>query len=224
MQDFDKALLQPGLTNLRNYRSQRSSMSEWLPNLLMMRHRSIHIELSQNWIVWWTKKKSSSPMMQAVLATRRHLLDSDRTAVLYRLGQDYPVRVWSRFGHGRQTRGTRKLCINVWGDAAIGFTGMDFETAVRENIPILSILFNNFSMAINCQSCLYRQKHRSTEISGHYADMAKAFGVTVSGLLTRTKSLRRWNLSKPHVTASGIVGIHNRPRNNYFQRIINNKN
>ena len=24
-----------------------------------------------------------------------------------------------------------KLCINVWGDAAIGFTGMDFETAVR---------------------------------------------------------------------------------------------
>jgi acetolactate synthase I/II/III large subunit len=41
-----------------------------------------------------------------------------------------------------------KLCINVWGDAAIGFTGMDFETAVREGIPILSILLNNFSMAI----------------------------------------------------------------------------
>ena len=41
-----------------------------------------------------------------------------------------------------------KLCINVWGDAAIGMTGMDFETAVRERIPILSILLNNFSMAI----------------------------------------------------------------------------
>jgi thiamine pyrophosphate-dependent acetolactate synthase large subunit-like protein len=41
-----------------------------------------------------------------------------------------------------------KLCINVWGDAAIGFTGMDFETAVRERIPIMSILLNNFSMAI----------------------------------------------------------------------------
>ena len=38
-----------------------------------------------------------------------------------------------------------KLCINVWGDAAIGFTGMDFETAVRERIPIMSILLNNFS-------------------------------------------------------------------------------
>ena len=44
-----------------------------------------------------------------------------------------------------------KLCINVWGDAAIGFTGMDFETAVRERIPILSILLNNFSMAIELQ-------------------------------------------------------------------------
>src|SRR6201746_1571089 len=41
-----------------------------------------------------------------------------------------------------------KLCVNVWGDAAIGFTGMDFETAVRERIPIMSILLNNFSMAI----------------------------------------------------------------------------
>ena len=41
-----------------------------------------------------------------------------------------------------------KLCINVWGDAAIGFTGMDFETAVRERIPILSILLNNSAMAI----------------------------------------------------------------------------
>ena len=37
-----------------------------------------------------------------------------------------------------------KLCINVWGDAAIGFTGMDFETAVRERIPILSILLQQF--------------------------------------------------------------------------------
>ncbi len=70
-----------------------------------------------------------------------------------------------------------KLCINVWGDAAIGFTGMDFETAVRENIPILSILFNNFSMAIEIPIMpVSQEKYGSTEISGHYADMAKAFG------------------------------------------------
>jgi acetolactate synthase-1/2/3 large subunit len=54
---------------------------------------------------------------------------------------------------------------------------MDFETAVRENIPILSILFNNFSMAIEIPIMqVSTEKYRSTDISGNYADMAKAFG------------------------------------------------
>ncbi len=70
-----------------------------------------------------------------------------------------------------------KTCINVWGDAAIGFTGMDFETAVRERIPILSVLLNNFSMAIELKVLkVATEKYRSTDISGNYADMAKAFG------------------------------------------------
>ena len=70
-----------------------------------------------------------------------------------------------------------KLCINVWGDAAIGFTGMDFETAVRERIPILSVLFNNFSMAIEIPIMpVSTEKYGCTDISGNYADMAKAFG------------------------------------------------
>jgi thiamine pyrophosphate-dependent acetolactate synthase large subunit-like protein len=70
-----------------------------------------------------------------------------------------------------------KLCINVWGDAAIGFTGMDFETAVRERIPILSILLNNFSMAIELKVMpISTAKYRATDISGDYAAMARAFG------------------------------------------------
>ena len=70
-----------------------------------------------------------------------------------------------------------KLCINVWGDAAIGFTGMDFETAVRYKIPILSILFNNFSMACELPIMEYSTEHyRSTDISGNYADFAKVLG------------------------------------------------
>ena len=70
-----------------------------------------------------------------------------------------------------------KLCINVWGDAAIGFTGMDFETAVRERIPILSILLNNFSMAMELKVMpVSTEKYRSTDISGDYAAMARAFG------------------------------------------------
>jgi thiamine pyrophosphate-dependent acetolactate synthase large subunit-like protein len=70
-----------------------------------------------------------------------------------------------------------KLCINVWGDAAIGFTGMDFETAVRERIPILSILMNNFSMAIELKVMpVATEKFRSTDISGNYAELARALG------------------------------------------------
>ncbi len=70
-----------------------------------------------------------------------------------------------------------KLCINVWGDAAIGFTGMDLETAVREKIPILSILLNNFCMAIELKVMpVSTEKYRSTDISGDYAAFARALG------------------------------------------------
>ena len=70
-----------------------------------------------------------------------------------------------------------KLCINVWGDAAIGFTGMDFETAVRERIPILSVLLNNFSMAMELPIMpVSTERYRSTDISGDYAAMARALG------------------------------------------------
>lgn len=70
-----------------------------------------------------------------------------------------------------------RLCINVWGDAAIGFTGMDFETAVRERLPILSILFNNFSMAIEIPVMpISTEKYRSTDISGNYSELARALG------------------------------------------------
>ena len=70
-----------------------------------------------------------------------------------------------------------KLCINWWGDAAIGFTGMDFETAVRERIPILSVLSNNFCMAIELPVMrAATEKYGSTDISGNYAEFAKALG------------------------------------------------
>jgi len=70
-----------------------------------------------------------------------------------------------------------KLCINVWGDAAIGFTGMDFETAVRERLPILSILLNNSAMAIELPIMpVATERFRATDISGNYAEFARALG------------------------------------------------
>jgi thiamine pyrophosphate-dependent acetolactate synthase large subunit-like protein len=70
-----------------------------------------------------------------------------------------------------------KLCVNVWGDAAIGFTGMDFETAVRERIPILSVLFNNSRMAIELPVMpVAAEKYGSINISGNYAAVARDLG------------------------------------------------
>ena len=67
--------------------------------------------------------------------------------------------------------------MNMWGDAAIGMTGMDFETAARNQIPILSILFNNFSMAMEFKAmAVSRGNTTRTDISGNYADLAKAPG------------------------------------------------
>jgi len=78
---------------------------------------------------------------------------------------------------GAKVAHPEKLCINYWGDAAIGMTGMDFETCVRAKIPILSILSNNFAMATEDDDMvLSRQKYGSTDISGNYAEFAKAMG------------------------------------------------
>ena len=106
-----------------------------------------------------------------------------------------------------------KLCINFWGDAAIGFTGMDFETAVRERIPILSCLMNNFSMAIELKVMpISTEKYRSTDISGNYADMAKAFGgygerVTDPGQI---KAAIQRGIEQTQAGQAGAAGVHHR--------------
>jgi acetolactate synthase-1/2/3 large subunit len=48
---------------------------------------------------------------------------------------------------------------------------------VRERIPIMSVLLNNFSMAIELKIMeTATKKYRSTDISGNYADFARALG------------------------------------------------
>ncbi len=70
-----------------------------------------------------------------------------------------------------------RLCINVMGDAAFGFTGLDFETAVRERIPILTVVLNNFSMAIELPIMpISTERYRSTAIGGDCAAIARALG------------------------------------------------
>src|SRR3989442_12653650 len=49
---------------------------------------------------------------------------------------------------GAKLAAPEKLCVNFMGDAAFGMTGLDFATAVRCGIPILTVVLNNSAMAI----------------------------------------------------------------------------
>ena len=159
-------------------------------------------ELRSAWLAEWEPKLDSNDAPinpYRVIAELNRLVDKDKTTITHDAGspRDQTTPFWEStapltyIGWGKTTQlgsglgfamGAKlarpdHLCINVWGDAAIGFTGMDLETAARERIPILSILFNNFSMAIEIPIMQVSQaKYGSTDISGNYADMATAFG------------------------------------------------
>jgi len=78
---------------------------------------------------------------------------------------------------GAKLAAPEKFCVNFMGDAAFGMTGLDFETAVRANIPILTVVLNNSAMAIEIPHLvLSHEKYRTRDIGGRYADMALAMG------------------------------------------------
>jgi acetolactate synthase-1/2/3 large subunit len=70
-----------------------------------------------------------------------------------------------------------KFCVNFMGDAAFGMTGLDFETAVRCNIPILTVVLNNNFMAVETPMMERSQKLYGTQnIGGNYAEIGHALG------------------------------------------------
>jgi len=70
-----------------------------------------------------------------------------------------------------------KFAVNFMGDAAFGMTGLDFETAVRSNIPILTVVLNNSTMAISTNAMATSHRlYRTRDLGGNYADMARAMG------------------------------------------------
>ena len=70
-----------------------------------------------------------------------------------------------------------KFVVNFMGDAAFGMTGLDFETAVRAGLPILTIVLNNSTMAIETSHMARSHElYRTRDLGGEYADMARAMG------------------------------------------------
>jgi thiamine pyrophosphate-dependent acetolactate synthase large subunit-like protein len=78
---------------------------------------------------------------------------------------------------GAKVAAPDKFCVNFMGDAAFGMTGLDFETAVRCGVPILTIVLNNSTMAIETHAMkLSHERHRARDLGGRYADLARDLG------------------------------------------------
>jgi thiamine pyrophosphate-dependent acetolactate synthase large subunit-like protein len=78
---------------------------------------------------------------------------------------------------GAKLAAPEKVCINFMGDAAFGMTGLDFETAVRNQIPIITVVLNNSTMAVEIPHLpISHEKYGSRDIGGSYADLARAMG------------------------------------------------
>jgi acetolactate synthase-1/2/3 large subunit len=78
---------------------------------------------------------------------------------------------------GAKMAAPEKLVINVMGDAAFGMAGLDIETAVRSEIPILTVVLNNGIMTHYNQNMPYASEHwDSDKLSGDYAKVAESLG------------------------------------------------
>jgi thiamine pyrophosphate-dependent acetolactate synthase large subunit-like protein len=78
---------------------------------------------------------------------------------------------------GAKVAAPDKFCVNFMGDAAFGMTGLDFETAVRSRIPILTVVLNNSLMAIEIQHMkLSHERFGTIDIGGNYANIARELG------------------------------------------------
>jgi len=78
---------------------------------------------------------------------------------------------------GAKLAAADKFCVNFMGDAAFGMTGLDFETAVRCGIPILTVVLNNSAMAIEIPHLVVsHDKYGTRDIGGRYADLGRAMG------------------------------------------------
>jgi acetolactate synthase-1/2/3 large subunit len=160
-------------------------------------------EAKRKWLAEWRAQLDSDevPVNQyRVIRDMMKVVDLDNTIVTHDSGspREQLLPFWearaprSYLGFGKSTQlgqglglimgaklaAPEKLCINVMGDAAIGMVGMDIETAARDGIAILTVVFNNGVMAAERKSIpLSAKKYGALTVSGNYAPMAEALGV-----------------------------------------------
>ncbi|MBI2851371.1 MAG: thiamine pyrophosphate-requiring protein [Chloroflexi bacterium] len=81
------------------------------------------------------------------------------------------------FAMGAKLARPEKTCVSFLGNAAFGMVGMDFETAVRERIPILVALVNNSLLGgYSSSHPVASERYNLNKQTGDYAKLAEALG------------------------------------------------
>jgi acetolactate synthase-1/2/3 large subunit len=158
------------------------------------------------WLAEWDKHLSSEEMPINQYRVIRDLMrgvDRDHVIITHDSGspREQLIPFWettapgSYMGWGKSTQlgyglgitmGAKlaapdKLCINIMGDAAIGMTGMDIETAARNRIAILTVVFNNGVMAAERDVLeLSTKKYGALTVGGNYAKVADGLNVAAT--------------------------------------------
>ncbi|MEM7017878.1 MAG: thiamine pyrophosphate-requiring protein [Pseudomonadota bacterium] len=87
------------------------------------------------------------------------------------LGYGIPLMI------GAKLADPSKFCMNFMGDLAFGHTGLDIETAVRAEVPITTVVINNFTMGGYDKSMpTAMEKYGAGNQGGDYAGVGKALG------------------------------------------------
>ena len=178
---------------------QRSSDS----NAKLEALKSDIASVKKSWLADWSPHLDSDevPMNQyRILRDLMATVDRDNTIVTHDSGspREQTLPFWettvagSYMGWGKSTQlgyglginmGAKlaapdKLCINIMGDAAIGMTGMDIETAARNNIGTLTVVFNNSVMAAERDVLVTStQKYGTLAVGGNYSLVAEGLGL-----------------------------------------------
>jgi acetolactate synthase-1/2/3 large subunit len=130
--------------------------------------------------------------LMKVLDPTRSIVTHDSGSPRDQLAPLYPAvvpRCYLGWGHstqlgfslgaalGAKLAAPEKTVVNVMGDAAFGMVGMEVETAVREGIPILTVLLNNSAMGSYERHIPKAvERYRTKYLSGRYAEVAQGLG------------------------------------------------
>ena len=107
--------------------------------------------------------------------------------------------------------------VNLMGESAFGMVGIDFETAIRCNLPVLTIVLRNNVLGGYAKSMpVATSKYGANRLSGNYAPIAEALGghgeCVVEPEMLRPGLLRALEKVKAGQAALVEVVTHEEPR------------